>query len=125
MREVMYAFVLTAAAEVVSGTVQFARASRGGNVGGGRSGSSPPGGSSAADEALCETRGGVRRRQYEKKYGGHQTTMQTTFEGRSVTVRLDNPPAGSTIKDLKDYNWAKASDSEPFIRERVIDDFTT
>jgi hypothetical protein len=63
-------------------------------------------------------------RRYEERYGGRQTPMETTFEGRTVRVRLDKPPSNAQIIDFKDYNWSNPRYLEPFIRDRVIEDFT-
>ncbi len=64
-------------------------------------------------------------RQYELQNGSQQTTMQTTFNGQQVTVRLDNPPTGSQIIDFKDYDWSNPSYQKPFIQQQVINDFQT
>ncbi|MGD2093340.1 MAG: hypothetical protein PVH61_44680 [Candidatus Aminicenantes bacterium] len=62
---------------------------------------------------------------YERKFGGIQTPMETTFEGKIIKVRLDKPPIGSKIIDFKDYNWNKSAYTKPFIRKRVIEEFSS
>jgi len=51
--------------------------------------------------------------------------MTTTFQGKTVQVRLDAPATDSTIVDFKHYNWSKASYNKPFIQQQVIKEFTT
>ena len=63
--------------------------------------------------------------QYEQQNGSQQTTLQTTFQGEQVTVRLDNLPVGSQIVDFKDYNWSNPTYENPFIQQQVIDSFQT
>jgi hypothetical protein len=63
--------------------------------------------------------------QYETKYGGKQTSMKTTFNGKTINVRLDKPPINSKIIDFKHYNWDKDFYKSSFGQECVIRDFTT
>ena len=49
--------------------------------------------------------------------------MTTTFQGKTIKVRLDKPPTDSTIVDFKDYNWSNSSYEKPFIQQMVSDDF--
>ncbi len=63
-------------------------------------------------------------KQYEQRYGGRQTPMETTFEGRTVKVRLDKPPSDAQVVDFKDFDWSNPSYEKPFIMKRVIEDFT-
>lgn len=62
-------------------------------------------------------------KQYEQRFGGQQTPMTTTFQGKTVSVRLDKSPTNSTIIDFKDYNWWKSSYQTPFIQEKVAENF--
>ncbi len=57
------------------------------------------------------------------RHGGQQTTMQTTFNGKQVTVRLDKPPGSSRVLDFKDYNWSNPSYKKPFIQNKVMNEF--
>jgi hypothetical protein len=61
--------------------------------------------------------------EYEAKYGGEQTPMQTVFNGEPVNVRLDAPVSEEGIIDFKDYNWANPRYQSPFIQDRVIEQF--
>jgi RHS repeat-associated protein len=62
-------------------------------------------------------------KQYEQRFGGQQTPMTTTFQGKTVSVRLDKPPTTSTIIDFKNYNWGNSTYQNPFIKEKVSDSF--
>lgn len=62
-------------------------------------------------------------KQYEQRFGGQQTPMTTTFQGKTVKVRLDTPPSDSTIVDFKHYNWSNSSYQKRFIQQRVTNDF--
>ncbi len=50
--------------------------------------------------------------------------METTFEGRTIRVRLDKPPSDAQIVDFKDFDWSNPSYQKPFIMTRVVEDFT-
>ncbi len=79
---------------------------------------------SESGEESSETKAEPAWKSYEKRNGGVQTPMTTTFRGQSIQVRLDKPPEGSLIVDFKAYDWSKKSYSKPFIRQQVITDFT-
>jgi len=81
----------------------------------------PAGGSSPVQGAEDTPRSTWQ--QYEAKYGGQQTSMQTNFNGELRTVRLDNPVAESGILDFKNYDWSKSFYQTPFGQARVTEHF--
>lgn len=112
-----YAAFGSSLTKVLSATSQYAKVAFMSRWGGLLNGSTPK-----VISGVAQT---PKWKQYEMKYGGEQTTMNTTFNGQNVTVRLDKPPANSTIIDFKDYNWSNQSYQKTFIQQQVVEDFTT
>jgi hypothetical protein len=67
---------------------------------------------------------GSRWKQYEQKHGGQQTPMEIDDDGKPTKVRLDKPPTADTVVDFKDYDWSNPSYNKPFLRGKVIEEFT-
>ena len=67
-----------------------------------------------------ELEGVPRWKVYELRFGGKQAPMETTFDGKSVRVRLDKPPAESQIIDFKDYDWSNPRYESKFFKNVVI-----
>jgi hypothetical protein len=60
---------------------------------------------------------------YEQKHGSQQTPMTIIADGQTRKVRLDVPPTPTDVLDFKDYNWSKGTYDQPFMRQKVIDQF--
>ena len=63
-------------------------------------------------------------RDYQRRHGGKQTPVETTYGGKRVKVRLDKPPTQSTVIELKDYDWSNPRYRDPYMQKWVTRDFT-
>jgi hypothetical protein len=59
----------------------------------------------------------------EQKAGSVQTPVRITYKGKEVTIRLDFPPEGDLIRDIKLYNWERSAYLKAFMQRVVTKDF--